>query len=261
MVELTGISVEEFAHPEETAALKSLKKVKYAECLLDWIAKESTMLMLQTKVLGNYFRVMPQNMPGLYQAVEEVCHILDYVPMPQIYIFRSNKLSIEVFGGDEPLLVFPDFMVNDFDEGMLSFKIGCAVTALKAKTVQLKMASMAVEVFSGTVPFVREAVIPVLANWSRKAGLTECRGGLLACQDMGAAMRALMRIAGLPVQYIDTACLPEYIRNYQSSGSLPRMAQYLQTVFRMDAWNNDCIVELYKWYHSGQYDDILEGFE
>lgn len=261
MIELTGISVEEFAHPEEKSALETIKKIKYLERLLNWAADGETQVVLKTDILGNCFRITKTDMPGLYKSVQEVCRILDYGPIPQLYMCRSEKFDIRIFAGQTPLLVFPDFVIREFDEGMLRFQIGRAVTALKARTNQLKMAATAVLTITGFIPVAGEAMVPVLANWSRKAGLTEDRGGLLACQDMDAALRALMRVAGLPKKYIDTACLPEYMKTYTPFGKLSGMSRYLQTAVRMEAWNNDRIMELYKWYFSGMYDDILEEFE
>lgn len=261
MIELTGISVEEFAHPEEKSALEAIRKIKYLEKLLNWAADEETQVFLKTEILGNCFRITPADMPKLYKSVQEVCKVLDYERTPQLYMFRSEKFDIRIYAGQVPLLVFPDFVIREFDDEMLCFQIGRAVTALKAQTNQLKMAAAAVLTISGFIPFAGEAVVPILANWSRKAAFTEDRGGLLACQDIDVALRALMRIAGLPTKYIDTSCVTEYMKTYKPFGKLSGMSQYVQTAVRMEAWNNERIVELYKWYYSGSYDDILEEYE
>lgn len=261
MIDLTGISVEEFAHPEEKTALAVLKKVKPVEKLLNWIASEETRVLLRTQILGNYFGITETDYSSLYNLVREVCQVLDYEQVPRLYMYRSTDFDIKVFAGKEPLLVFPDFIIHDYDEEMLRFEVGCAITALKSKTNQLKMAAMAVGSITSMLPMVGEAVIPVLANWSRKATFTEDRGGLLACQDIDVAIRTLMRVAGLPKKNIDTSRVHEYVKTYTYSGTLADMSQYMQTIVRMKPWNNDRIVELYKWYHSGHYDDILEEYE
>lgn len=261
MVEFTGISVEDFAHPAEKAALAALRKVKFVEKFFDWIASEETRLMLRIEVLGNYFGIAEKDYPSIYILVREVCRVLDYDEIPKLYMYRSTDFDIKIFEGKEPLLVFPDFIVYDYDEDMLRFEIGRAITVLKAQTNQLKMAVMAVGNISSAIPVLGEAIVPVLANWSRKATFTEDRGGLLACQDVNVAFKALMRVAGLPTKYIDTTRVHEYIKTYTHSGTLSDMSQCAQTIVRMKPWNNDRIVELYKWHHSGQYDDILEEYE
>lgn len=261
MIELKGITVESFAHPEEKKALEGLKKVKFLEKALNWIADKETKIVLKTEVLGNCLGVMPKDTPKLYGMVEEVCKILDFHPVPQLFIYRSVEFKIKIYAADHPVLMIPDFILRDFDDEMLRFEIGCAITALKAKTDQLKMLSMTTNLLTASIPVVGEVLIPVLANWSRKAAFTEDRGGLLACQSYHAAMRTLMRIAGLPIEYINTDYINEYVRQYQPQMDLAGASQYAQTLIRMDAWNNDRIVELYKWYHSGAYDDIIEDYE
>lgn len=260
MIELTGIKVEEFAHPQEKAALKALKKIKHLERLLNWIANVNTQIALKTEILGNYFGITPKDMPWLYDMVGDVCRVLDYDCLPRIYMHRSEEFRVKVMAGQEPLLLFPDFIIREFDEGMLRFETGRAVTALKARTRQLKMAAMAVNMASGAMPFAGEAVVPALAGWSRKAALTEDRGGLLACQDMNGAMKALMSMAGLPVKDLDGVSPTKYIKIYELSGKISGASQYLNTLVRMEPWLNDRIVELYGWERSGEYDDILEDY-
>lgn len=261
MIKLNGITVESFAHPEEKKALEALQKVKIVEKALNWIANEETRIVLKTEIMGNYVGIMPKDTPKLYGLVEEVCDILDFHPVPQLYTHRSVDFDIKIFAAKHPMLVIPDFILNDFDEEMLRFEIGCAITALKAKTDQLKMLASATDMITDTIPVIGEALVPVLANWSRKASYTEDRGGLLACQSYEAAMRTLIRITGLPVEYINADYINEYVKQYKPTMNLAGMSQYAQTVVRMKAWNNDRIVELYKWYHSGAYDDILEDYE
>lgn len=260
-MELSGLSVEEFAHPEEKAALEGLKKVKPLERLLNWVADANTQVALRTEILGNYFEVTRESMPRLYDLAGEVCRVLDYDCMPRIYMYRNEGLGIKAFAGEIPLLVFPDFVIREFDEEMLRFQLGRAVTSLKASTDQLKMAAMAIGAASNLVPFAGELVVSALAGWSRKAALTEDRGGLLACQDIDTAMKVLLRTAGIPIEYLEVSRLTQYIKAYEPVSRLSGAFQYLNTLVRLEPWNNDRILELYHWYRSGEYDDILDEYE
>ena len=94
MVELKGITVESFAHPEEKKALDALKKVKFMDKALNWIADKETQIILKTDILGNYIGIMPKDTPKLYGMVKEVCEILDFHPVPQLYTHRSVEFSI-----------------------------------------------------------------------------------------------------------------------------------------------------------------------
>ena len=262
LIALNGIQVRDFAHPEDTAAMEALKRADWMKKVLDWLAQQENTLRLRTQVLGNCIRVTEEDMPELYGIAREVCTTLDARPTPGLYLYRGYSYRIGIYAGDSPMLIVPDFIVNDFDGAMLRFAFGRAVTALKADTRQLRMLANAL--LAGvnllSVPGLGKVALPLIANWSRKAGLTEDRGGLLACQDEEAALRVLMRMAGMPTQYLTPGITDDYLRAYENSPILAKANQYLQTINRAESWNNDRIVKLHQWYASGGYDDILRKY-
>ena len=261
MTELKGIQVGDFAHPEETAALQALNKVKILKTALDWLANQNNRYALKTQILGNCVRVTAADMPELYQIVSDVCRILDYSPVPRIYICHSPRFEIGFYAGTPAVLIVPDFLVNEFDDEMMRFQAGRAITALKADTCQLKMLVNALSMPVLSIPGIGEAAFALIADWSRKAGLTEDRGGLLACQDLYVSEKALMRTAGMPLKYLDSSCIIEYIGACQNKPVIAAASQYAKTIVRTESWTNDRIINLYQWYASGEYDDILEEYE
>lgn len=258
---LKDIRVESFAHPEEKAALAVLYRAKWLKRALNWIADQQNRYLLKTQVLGNCIGITQKDMPELYHLVREVCETLDYPLIPRLFIYHSPGFRLEICTGTPALLVFPDFAVNEFDNEMLRFLIGGAITALKSDTCQLKMLVAVLRGFVSVIPGVGDAAVALLADWSRKAALTEDRGGLLACQDIEVAEKTLMRMAGMPLKYLRYSCIIPYMRAYQEKPKLASASQYVQTIARTEGWNNDRIVELYQWYYSGQYDDLIEEYE
>lgn len=258
---LKSIRVEDFAHPEEKAALAAMNKAKWMKFALDWIASQQNMYLLKTQVLGNCIGITKEDMPALYRLAEEVCQVLDYPAVPRLYIYRSPSFKLGVYAGNPPLIVIPDFVVNELEPEMLRFQMGRAVTALKADTCQLKMLAAALKGAAALIPGIGDAAIALLADWARKAGLTEDRGGLLACQDIETAERTLMRMAGMPLKYLDSSRIVPYIRVCQKNPKLALASQYVRTIGRTENWNNARIIELYQWYCSGQYDDLIEEYE
>lgn len=261
MLELTGLQVEAFIHPDERAAWNALMKASWLKKLLDWLGSYQAKLELKTDLLGNAFGVSREDTPELYGLIETACRVLDYPRIPHVYVRRSSSQDICVYYGDAPLLIYPDFILNDYDSGMLLFETGRAVTMLKSDNAQLRTALWAAASVLGSIPVAGAAALPVLAGWLRKADLTEDRGGLLACQDMDTAARTLMRRCGLPTRFMSPAVLPEYLRTCRALSGLSGVSQAAQTLCRTSAWNNDRVAELYKWYASGAYDDLREEFE
>ena len=234
MVTLTGLKVESFCHPDDMTAQKMLNKAKWLAKVLEWSARQETQLTLQLKMLGNAFAVTAAEMPELYGLLEEVCHTLDYAPVPRLFLQREATLDIYVYAGDNASLAVATYALEQLDEKMLRFKLGRAVTALKARTRQLSLAAEAVVKTVGIIPVAREIVVPPLANWYRQSRLTMDRGGLLACQDTDAAYGTLMREMGIPAALCDPKAVPECIQAYQSGAKLTNAAQYAKTIMRMD---------------------------
>lgn len=251
----------DFAHPEETAALKALNKAKIIKIALDWLANQHNRYALKTQILGNCISITATDMPELYEVVSDVCRILDYSPVPRVYICHSPRFEIGLYAGTPAILIVPDFLVNEFDQEMMHFQVGRAITALKADTCQLKMLVNALNITASSIPGIGEAAFALIADWSRKAGLTEDRGGLLACQNLYVSERTLMRIAGMPLKYLDSSCIIEYIEVCQNKPIIAAASQYAKTIGRTESWTNDRIINLYQWYASGEYDDILEEYE
>lgn len=258
---LKSIRVEDFAHPEEKAALAALDKAKWLRLALDWIANQQNLYILKTQVLGNCIGITEEDMPKLYRLAEEVCETLDYPTVPRLYIYRNSSFKLGVYAGTPPLIVIPDFVVNELEHEMLRFQMGRAVTALKADTCQLKMLATALKGAAFLIPGIGDAAMALLADWARKADLTEDRGGLLACQNVETAERTLMRMAGMPLQYLDSSRIVPYIQACQKNPKLAMASQCVRTIARMENWNNARIIELYQWYCSGQYDDLIEEYE
>jgi len=207
--------------------------------------------------------IQERDNPALYCVLSEVCQVLDYAPVPSPYCTHSTAFQIGIYPGKPDMLVIPDFVLNEFDEGMLRFQLGRAISALKADTCQLRM--LAQVLLSGTrnlpIPGINTAMVLMIADWSRKAGLSEDRAGLLACQDIYTAERALMRMAGMPVKYLDSTRVVEYIKACQEKPMLASAMQYMMTVSRQETWMNDRILNLYQWHYSGEYHDIIEEYE
>ena len=52
----------------------------------------------------------------------------------------------------------------------------------------------------------------------------------------------------------------DYIKEYKIESNLAKFGKGVQTFFDTDGWANDRIIELFQWYASGQYGDLLEEF-
>lgn len=257
---LTNLRVEDFAHPDDVAAIKTLTKVKAFDKAMSYIEDKSNQLYIRMNTLGNCVRITEENDPRIFRILKDVCDILDYDTVPELYCTRSYKVDIEPSGVDKPVLLVPDFVLNNYDDSLLYFNFGRAVTRLKSGYLKFYIAARMLITITSPIAFVSDAVKLALANWMRKSELTADRGGLLACQSIRTAMTFLMNKAGMPVQEAKKVNIPDYIAACKTDLGLVKVGKGLQTLTNCTGWANDRIAELFLWHAQGHYDDLLEKY-
>lgn len=257
---LEKLKVEDFSHPDDTAALRSMMKLKAVDKVMGYIEDKSNQLFIRMATLGTCVRLTEENAPEVYGILEDVCSILDYDTIPELYTMRSFGIDISPSGVDKPVLVVPDFVLNHYDKDLLYFDFGRAVTRLKSGHLKFYIAANMLISMTASVGVVSDAVKLAFANWMRKSELTADRGGLLACQNYRVAMSFLMNKAGMPIQEAKKTPIPDYIEACRIEKQLVKVGKEIQTLTNCTGWANDRILELFTWYASGQYDELLERY-
>jgi Zn-dependent protease with chaperone function len=102
-----------------------------------------------------------------------------------------------------------------------------------------------------------------LLHWQRTAELTSDRAGLLACQDKDAALRALMKLAGMPEKYAAKSNLPSFIQQATEFeafdlSTVDKIAKYVSISNVNHPWTLLRAKELIKWRDDSEgYDRVL----
>lgn len=257
---LIGLSVDDFAHADDLAAVKSLMKVRAVDKLMSAIEEKSNQTYIRMSTLGNCVRITERNDPKLFRTVKNVCNILDYEQVPEIYTYRYYGIDVQPSGVDSPVLIIPDFVINNFDNNLLYFTIGRAVTRLKSGHLKFYVAAQMLLLATGSILLVSDAVKLTLSNWLRKSELTADRGGLLACQNFQTAARFLMCKAGMPISETISVRVHDYIEECKVDAKLAKIGKSIQILSNATGWANDRISELFLWYAQGDYDDILDKY-
>lgn len=257
---LEGLKVEQFAHLDDKTAMRSLKKLKAVDKAASFLEDLGDNLYFRMTMLGKCVRIMPENDPRVYQILRDVCLILDYDTIPEIYSIRSYALDIQPSGVKRPILLVPDFVLNNYDDSLLYFNFGRAVTRLKSGSLKFYIAAQTLLLASSSVEVISEPMKLAFANWMRKSELTADRGGLLACQNIQAAMVFLINKAGATLEDAKKVSYTDYLEAYKIDNQLAVVGKSLQTLSNCTGWANDRIKELFVWYASGRYDDLLEDF-
>lgn len=261
-----GLSVSEFIHPGEEEAKNSVIRHPAFQKLIG-AASDLNLTLYQTMVQGTYVRLTQQVSSRLYAILEEACRILDYPELPPIYLCHMREQLVMPFNGKPCYLVISDYVAETYDDEMLSYLFGNAITMIKAGHVEL----------TTVAAYMRRSLVllPVTVEFKRYlhlADATSDRGGLLTCQSLAAAARCHFDELGLPPRetgrlfqtdneaeaYI-RAYLKEVERENAKDGLVTSVASWWNNLNFVEAPAGRMLEDLYTWYCSG-YQTLLSRY-
>lgn len=287
LIKLEELAPREYEHPLDQKALNALEKTSGLEVLVKKFNDFGVEGFLRLEFIGSNLKVTPSSLPDIYETLEEACEVLNLKTTPEIYMrpddyFRklevtTNNLEGLTVGVNNPVIVISTACVEAFSHSELLFILGCEIGRLKSQHILYQNIAWLFPILSGTVSSLI-ASIPgasllassitgglylALVNWLRMADYTADRAGLLACQDVNAAMTAMAKIAGLPKRYFDSFNLDDFLtqaREFEgfSDTTYNKVLKVLSLAVRDQAFTIARANELLKWVDSGEYQAVLE---
>lgn len=258
---LRGLETNDYIHHEEKKfRADALKNFTLVQKGLDMLNDGSVQLLRQITE-GKWVEVTRQTAPDLFDVLDEVKEVLDFPHTPKIFVRHEWTFDISCGGTDYMQILLPDAVLNNFDRQMLTFMLGRGIGMFKSGNVRLNTICSVLIDNAATRPFQL-----ALHVYIRAANLSNERAGLLACQDIAAAVKCLLCEAGFPL--VELRCLSDeeiltFAKNY------PDAMDYMQSDFLTDTaafWTNLNsaispvylrVQELLNWYNDGGYDAVL----
>lgn len=258
---LHGLETADYIHPnEKNIQVDGLKDFALVQKGLDLLNDGSVQLLRQITE-GKWVEVTPQIAPYLFDVLDEVKEVLDFPNTPKIFVRHEWTFDIDCGGTDYMQMLIPDVIINNFDRQMLSFMLGRSIGMFKSGNVRLSTICSVLIDNAVTRPFQLAFHVYI-----RAARLSNERAGLLACQNIAAALKCLLAEAGFPVN--ELRCLSdEEILKF--AANYPEEMEYLPRDFLTDAaasWKNlnsaippiyFRVQELLNWYQDG-YNEVLK---
>ena len=266
-VRLPDISSRAYEHPADRSALVALRKLTGFDVILRNIASLFSDRSLRLLFLASSVRASEQQFPQIYQMMLDGAYVLDLPRVPELYIWQNPQVNAMALGTDKPFIVITTGLVDLMDEDELRFVIGHELGhVLSGHSVYRTMlfALLALVARLGLIPIAwigLKAVIWGLEEWYRKSELSSDRAGLLACQDIPGARRALMKIAGgSRLSELSADAFLEQAREYDA---VPDVRESLIKLMQLQGNTHPFAVvrfaELDRWATDGEYTDILAG--
>ncbi len=198
------VAAGDFRVPGETAALLAgivimavilvvLLRVTFGVILALLAVSIFWLKVRQGQLLGQAVQVGPQQLPAVFARAKTASNKL-HMPMPDVFVVQNpvlNAFALGFFGRKS--IVINSATVEAMDEDELCFVIGHEFTHIKcAHTHWLVLTNLSDTI---RLPVVSSLIGFVLRGWSRRAEYTSDRGGLIACQNLRAAISAIAKLA------------------------------------------------------------------
>jgi len=266
-VRLPDISSRAYEHPADRSALVALRKLTGFDVILRNIAGLFSDRSLRLIFLASSVRASEQQFPHLYQMLLDGAYVLDLPRVPELFIMQEPTVNAMALGTDKPFIVITTGLVDLMDEEETRFVIGHELGHVLSghsvyRTMLYHLVALAARLALVPIAWIGlKAVIWGLEEWYRKSELSCDRAGLLAGQDVSAARRALMKMAGGPqLAELSADAFLEQAREYDA---VPDVRESLIKLLQMQGTTHPFAVvrfaELDRWSSEGEYTAILAG--
>jgi Zn-dependent protease with chaperone function len=266
--QISGVAWE---HPADRAALQTLRSVPG----VDEVIRKTLALLggergVRLLFQGNAVRVGPAQFPKLWHLHTEVCTTFDWPTVPELYVSQTPFFNAGAYGIDQPFIVVHSAaleLLNDEElRVLMSHELGHVISG---HALYRTIAAILALISLGALPTLAGlAVLPIrlaFLEWSRKSELSADRAGLLGAQDIVAAQRLDMKMAGggrgdgFGGQLNVDAFMQQAHEYATSSEGLDVVYKVLSTLALSHPMHTVRAAELQRWVASGEYDRILRG--
>jgi Zn-dependent protease with chaperone function len=267
---LTGLRPQVYEHPLDKRALDALEGISGLESLVRIFNEHSVERMMRIQFTGSNLHVNADNLPEVHEMARAACEILDLPRLPEIYIQADGSLNAFTAGVDKPLIVLNSGCIDLLSSDELFFVMAHELGHIKSGHVLYYQIAQFLPIIGeiigaatfGTGKLISVGIEVALLNWQRMAEFTADRAGLLACQDADTAIRAMIKIAGLPQKFYHSINTEDFIAQAREFAGfdvskLDRIAKAISAMGQSHPWTVMRAHEFLKWVDSGDYERIL----
>jgi hypothetical protein len=261
------ISSRAYEHPADRTALVALRKIDGFDMLLRKLSGFIDERKIRLSLLADGVKVGDLQFPRLQAMLQDAVDVLDIGFMPEMYVVQNPVPNAFTIGMDRPTIVLTTGLYELMDEEEMRFVVGHEaghvlsghavyrtmlfwLTNFAAKLSWMPIGKWGIDMF-----------INALLEWFRKAELSCDRAGLLVEQDLDAAMRSLMKLAGgSHLAEMNPIAFLEQAREHEGGGGMRESILKLMSLReRTHPYTSIRALELTRWVEAGDYQRILGG--
>lgn len=268
------LQTDSYRHPLDRQALMNLEKMPGLSLLLKKINEYSIDRLVRLQVQGGDFLVDSENFPSLHHALLEAAEILDVSSVPELYLHRgTGHIAAYAIGVEQPAIGVNLEAMEWLSHQELLFLLGHELARIKGGYLAYQQLSNFMPMFKSVLSnttfglggLAANGVEVALYNWIVMSKFTSDRAGFLACQNIDSAISTLMKLSGLPNEYLNKQTIDAFETqarqfNSDSLSSLDRVTKLVSFMNYQSPWGVMRASELLKWVDSGEYTQWLQFF-
>lgn len=262
---LKGLSHEQYEHPFDQKALATLEKTPGLELVGKFITKHTIERIYTVQYTGSHLKVSNQSYPKIYEYLQYACKVLDVKNIPELYIEWGYDINACTVGAENPIIVLHSGLVDLCDDDEIMFIIGHELGHIKSNHMLYHMMAQVLNLIINHIPFGSYAAAPIqyaLYYWDRMSEFTADRAGLMCCQNKDAAVRAFMKMAGVPKAHFDDLNMDTFIQQARDFKPLDeegmnKLIKVLSIADDNHPWTVMRAAELLKWINEGEYNRFV----
>lgn len=263
---LINLQTIEYEHPFDREALKKLNDIPALPSIVNFLMNWTTIKWEIVSLCGSNFHVTKDACPELFSLTREVSETLDLDKMPNVYMQQGYYINAYTTGHKkDAFIVLTTGSVDKLESDELSFVVGHESGHYKSGHVLYHLMAAYLSQILVNIPGASTISLPLRAAldyWSRMSEFTADRAGLLACQDLNAALRAIMKMSGLPEKYYSHSSVEGFMKQAREfskkySSTADEVIKLISILDEDHPWTIVRASELIKWVEAGEYDKIL----
>ena len=265
---LFGLDSKSYEHNFDKTALKTLKALPGFDQVVNFFLNWAYIKWHVVELQGSNFLVTRESCQELYDIVHDVADTLDVRPLPRFYTQWGYNINGYTTGyKEDTLLVLNSGTVDLLTEDELRYVAGHEMGHIKSGHVLYHTMGELFKAAVSQLPIISSLTTPIyytLMYWIRMSEFTADRAGLLACQNIDAAISAIIKMSGLPLKYFEKENRDSFIKQaveFRSSfsGFTDSVIKTFTIAGSTHPWTILRAAELLAWYDSGEYQKILDG--
>ncbi len=262
-----GISSRAWEHPADRTALSALRRLKGFDQVLKLMSGMLRERQHRLLYLASAARVGPRQFADLDTLLDECVDVLDAPVKPELYVLQSPTADAFTIGMDNPFIVIGsglyDLMTHEEMRFVVGHELGHALSGHAVyRTMMMHLMRLARSF--GVVPvggWALRAIVAALMEWQRKSELSGDRAGLLCCQDVDAAIRVEMKLAGgSRLDKLDSEAFMAQAREYERTGDMrDGLLKLLNLELQTHPFSVLRAAALTDWVDTGGYAKVMSG--